>query len=159
MALDVLSTASKTIIAKAERRDRSVHRLLEKLVEVYRFMTQDDTLRKIESMRDVVGKIVRETLECACFIRDYSHMKIFWKRCGKTVLSESDIIIKKYNDTLDGLMQQFQDQVDRDVAVCVQRTGDTLDLGDIAYAKGVGPNIMKQCLPGTRTEILSQITD
>jgi hypothetical protein len=38
-------------------------------------------------------------------------------------------------------------------------SGDTLDLEDIAYAKGAGLNTMKQCLPGTRTEILSQITD
>ncbi|KAG2158570.1 uncharacterized protein EDB93DRAFT_1334518 [Suillus bovinus] len=56
MVLGVLSAASKTIIAQAER-DQSVCRLLEKLAEVYRFMTQDDTLGKIDSMRDIVGKI------------------------------------------------------------------------------------------------------
>jgi len=106
-----------------------------------------------------------------------SHTIIIGKRLRKNVLSETDDIIKQYSDTLDGLMQQFRDQVDRDVAVFVRRTGkdpdplltlhlfihtvlgDTLDLGDIAYAKGAGLNTTKQCLPGTRTEILSQITD
>ncbi|KAG2158575.1 uncharacterized protein EDB93DRAFT_1334520, partial [Suillus bovinus] len=99
MTLGVLSAASKTIIAQAER-DQSVHCLLEKLAEVYSFMTQDDTLGKIKSMRDIVGKIVQQTLECARFIRDYSETKSFWKRLGKTVLSETDAIIKKYSDSL-----------------------------------------------------------
>ncbi|KAG1901401.1 uncharacterized protein F5891DRAFT_254157 [Suillus fuscotomentosus] len=158
MALGVLSAASKIIIAQAQR-DHSILSLLKKLAEVYRFMTQDDSLEKIESMRGIVEKIVHQTLECARFIRDYSETKSFWKRLGKNVISETDDTIKQYSDALDGLMQQFRDQVDRDVAVFVQRTGDTLDLGDIAYAKGAGLDTMKQCLPGTRMEILSQITD
>ncbi|KAG1894942.1 uncharacterized protein F5891DRAFT_1281362 [Suillus fuscotomentosus] len=158
MVLGVLSAASKIIVAQAER-DKCIYSLLKKLAEVYRFMTQDDSLSKIESMRGIVGKIVQQTLECARFIRDYSETKNFWKRLGKNVLSETDDVVKRYSDTLDDLVQQFRDQVDRDVAVFVQRTGDTLDLGDIAYAKGAGLNTMKQCLPGTRKEMLSQITD
>ncbi|KAG1848324.1 hypothetical protein DFJ58DRAFT_746859 [Suillus subalutaceus] len=126
------------IIAQAER-DESIYSLLKKLAEIYRFMTQDDSLGKIESMRGIVGKIIQQTR----------------KRVSKNFLSETDGIIKKYSDTLDGLVQQFRDQVDWDVIVFVQPTGDTLDLGDIAYAKGAGLNTMKQCLPGTPTEILS----
>ncbi|KAG2118697.1 uncharacterized protein F5147DRAFT_832558 [Suillus discolor] len=151
MALGVLSAASKA------QRDQSIFSLLKKLAEVYRFMAQDDSLEKIESMRGIVEKIVHQTLECARFIRDYSERKSFWKRVGKNIISETDDTIKQYNDALDGLMQQFRDQVDRDVAVFVH--GDTLDLWDIAYAKGAGLDTMNQCLPGTRMEILSQITD
>ncbi|KAG2089322.1 uncharacterized protein F5147DRAFT_788353 [Suillus discolor] len=57
MALGVLSAASKA------QRDQSILSLLERLAEVYRFMTQDDSLEKIESMRGIVGKIVHQTLE------------------------------------------------------------------------------------------------
>ncbi|KAG2094004.1 uncharacterized protein F5147DRAFT_417508 [Suillus discolor] len=74
MALGVLSAASKIIIAQAQR-DQSILSL--KLAEVYRFIAQDDSLGKIESMRDIVGKIVHQTLECARFIRDYSETKSF----------------------------------------------------------------------------------
>ncbi|KAG1906639.1 uncharacterized protein F5891DRAFT_474763 [Suillus fuscotomentosus] len=161
MALGVLSAASKIIIAQAQR-DQSIINLLKKLAEVYRFMAQDDSLGKIESTRDIVGKIVHQTLECAPFIRDYSETKSFWKRLGKNVISETDGTIKQYSDALDGLMQQFRDQVDRDVAVFIQRTGDTLDLWDVAYAKGAGLDTMKQCLPGTpinSTESLSFFAD
>jgi hypothetical protein len=119
-----------------------VLRLLQKLDEVYGFITQDDNLAKIESMRNVVGKIAQQTLECARFIRDYSETKnfcessgycishtnyiltmIIGKRVGKNILAETDDIITRYNDALDGLMQQFRDQVDRDVAIFVQFAG------------------------------------
>ncbi|KAG2144631.1 uncharacterized protein EDB93DRAFT_1337942, partial [Suillus bovinus] len=89
MALGVLSIASKIIIAQAER-DKSIHSLLKKLAEVYRFMTQDDNLGKIESMRGIVGKVAKQTMECARFIREYSEKKSFWKRVGKNFVAETD---------------------------------------------------------------------
>jgi hypothetical protein len=64
------------ILAQAER-DQSVHSLLQKLNQVYGFITRDDNLSKIESMHDVVGKIAQQTLECARFIREYSETKSF----------------------------------------------------------------------------------
>ncbi|KAG1902624.1 uncharacterized protein F5891DRAFT_1215023 [Suillus fuscotomentosus] len=158
MALGVLSAASKIIVAQAER-DKSIKSLLEQLAEVYHFMTLDDSLSKIESMCGVISKIAQQTLECACFIREYSEMKSFWKRISKNVIAETDDIITQYNDALDGLMQQFCDRTDRDIAIFVQFAGETLDLNGMTYAAGVGLNTMKQCLPGTRKEILSQITD
>ncbi|KAG2118693.1 uncharacterized protein F5147DRAFT_757170 [Suillus discolor] len=85
MALGMLSAASKIIIAQTQR-DQSILNLLKKLAEVYRFMTQDDSLEKIESMRGIVEKIVHQTLECARFIRDYSERKSFWKRREKSYL-------------------------------------------------------------------------
>ncbi|KAG2113852.1 uncharacterized protein F5147DRAFT_787911 [Suillus discolor] len=158
MALGVLSVAAKIILAQAER-DESVDRLLQKLDEVYGFITRDENLSKVKSMHDVIGKIAQQTLECARFIREYSETKSFWKRAGKNIIKETDDIITQYNAALDGLMQQFRDQTLQDVAIFVQFAGDTLDLGDIAYANGAGLNTKKQCLPGMRKEILSQITD
>ncbi|KAG1819391.1 hypothetical protein DFJ58DRAFT_739431 [Suillus subalutaceus] len=143
MALGVLSAASKIIIAQAER-DKSIHSLLEKLAEVYRFMTQEDSLGKIESMRGIVGKVAQQTIECARFIREYSETESFWKR---------------YNNALDGLMQQFRDQTDRDVAIFVHSAGEKLDLSGMVYAGGAGLDTAKQCLSGTRTDILSQIIE
>ncbi|KAG1904384.1 uncharacterized protein F5891DRAFT_1275928 [Suillus fuscotomentosus] len=158
MALGVLSAAAKIILAQAKR-DESMDRLLQKLDEVYGFITRDENLSKVESMHNVIGKIAQQTLECARFIREYSETKSFWKRVGKNIIKETDDIITQYNAALDSLMQQFRDQALQDAAIFVQFAGDTLDLGDIAYAKGAGLNTKKQCLPGTRKEILSQITD
>ncbi|KAG2029826.1 hypothetical protein BDR03DRAFT_1017894 [Suillus americanus] len=162
VVLGVLSTASKIILAQTER-DQSVQSLLKKLEEVYRFMSQDDTLGQISSKRDIFGRIAQQTLECASFIRDYSEKKSFWKRLGKNVISETDDLITRYNKALDELMQQFRDQAIRDVADLVRCTsdelGDKLDLSSMPYAAGAGLDTTKQCLPGTRTAILSQITE
>jgi len=64
------------IIAQAER-DRSINNLLQKLAGVYRFITQDGDLGKIESMHSIVGKIIQQTLECARFIRNYTETESF----------------------------------------------------------------------------------
>ncbi|KAG2113855.1 uncharacterized protein F5147DRAFT_834817 [Suillus discolor] len=139
MALGVLSAAAKIILAQVKR-DESVDRLLQKLDEVYGFITRDENLSKVESMHDVIGKIAQQTLECARFIREYSETKSFWKRIGKNVVAEMDDIVTRYNDALDGLMQQFRDQTDRDVAIFVQFAGETLDLNGMTYAAGAGLN-------------------
>ncbi|KAG2141160.1 uncharacterized protein EDB93DRAFT_1338661 [Suillus bovinus] len=76
MALGILSAAAKIILTQAER-DESVDRLLQKIDEVYNFITQDENLSKVESMHDVIGKIAQQTLECARFIREYSETKNF----------------------------------------------------------------------------------
>ncbi|KAG2151029.1 uncharacterized protein EDB93DRAFT_1103260 [Suillus bovinus] len=76
MALGVLSCAAKIIIAQADR-DAGVLKLLDKLCEVYSFMTQDEMLGKISSMSAILGKISQQTRECAQFIKDYSEISNF----------------------------------------------------------------------------------
>ncbi|KAG2127907.1 uncharacterized protein EDB93DRAFT_1269722 [Suillus bovinus] len=172
MALGVLSCAAKIIIAQADR-DVAVLELLKKLGEVYSFITQDEMLGQISSMHAILGKISQQARECAHFISNYSKISSFWKRLKKNVISETTDTIAKYNDMLDRLMQNFHDQVARDVAIHiheigthiqdiaihVHRTEEILDLSGVTYADGAGLNTRKQCLQGTCTEILSQITE
>ncbi|KAG2087913.1 uncharacterized protein F5147DRAFT_658845 [Suillus discolor] len=77
IALGVLSCASKMVIAQLDR-DQAVHHLVDKLDQVYDFMIQDETLGQISSMRDILGQISQQTLECARFIRDYAETKSFF---------------------------------------------------------------------------------
>jgi hypothetical protein len=90
MALGVLSWSSKVclffylpishcssvqiILAEVDR-DAAVLQLLEKLCEVYGFMTQDQMLGQMSPA--ILGKISQQTRECAHFIRDYSEIKSF----------------------------------------------------------------------------------
>ncbi|KAG1901684.1 uncharacterized protein F5891DRAFT_1107771 [Suillus fuscotomentosus] len=161
MVLGMLSAASKVLLAQTER-DKSVQSLLNKLEQVYGFMSQKDTLGQISSKRSIAGRIAQQTLEYAYFIRDYSEKKSFWKRLGKNVISETDDLISRYNNALDDFMQQFRDQALRDIADLVRCTsdklGDKLDLSGMPYAAGAGLNTTKLCLPGTRTNVLSRIT-
>ncbi|KAG1807568.1 hypothetical protein EV424DRAFT_230934 [Suillus variegatus] len=156
MALGVLSCASKIILAQANR-DDAILSLYMKLGQVYGFMTQDDTLHQISSMSTILGQVSQQTLECAHFIMDYSEKKNFWRRLGKNVISETDDTIQRYNNVLDALMQNFRDQVARDVAIYTHRTSEILDLSGMAYAEAAGLDTRKRCLPGTRMDILSDI--
>ncbi|KAG1861063.1 hypothetical protein C8R48DRAFT_801715 [Suillus tomentosus] len=81
MALGVLSCAAKQsftqiILAQADR-DAAVLKLLEKLCQVYSFITQDQMLSQISSMRIILGQISQQTFDCAQFIQKYSETKNF----------------------------------------------------------------------------------
>ena len=52
-------------------RDHSIKSLFLKMEEVYTFLTGEE-LWRIESMKAVVERITRQTLECSYFIREYS---------------------------------------------------------------------------------------
>jgi hypothetical protein len=140
------------ILAQADR-DEALLKLLQKVSEVYGFITQDKMLDRISSMHAILGKVSQQTRECAHFIRKYSETRNFCecqkllrsvpsqastiitgKRIGKNVLSETTDTIQKYSDVFDGLMQNFRHQVTRDVAIHIQdiavhvhRTGKCLD--------------------------------
>ncbi|KAG2340344.1 WD40 repeat-like protein [Suillus weaverae] len=167
MALGALSCASKIVLAQVDC-DKAVLRLVDKVDQVYGFILQDETLSQISSahsndgqvslMDSIIGKISQQTLECAHFIRDYSQTKNFWKRAGKNIFSETNDAIQQFIDNLDTLMQNFRGQIDRDVAIFIHRTGDELNLIGMTYAVGAGLDTGKQCLPGTRTDIISKIT-
>ncbi|KAG2122145.1 uncharacterized protein EDB93DRAFT_1259302 [Suillus bovinus] len=166
MALGVLSCTAKIILAQTNR-DAAVLKLLKKLCEVYDFITQDGKLDQQLSMRatSVLGKISKQIRECANFISNYSETSNFWKRLGKNIASETTDTIQKYNDVLDGLMDNFRHQVLLDVAVRVDdidiqvhHIGQILELSGMTYAEGAGLDTRKECLQGTRTEVLSDIT-
>ncbi|KAG2066758.1 hypothetical protein BDR04DRAFT_1029204, partial [Suillus decipiens] len=162
MALGVLSCAAKIILAQAGR-DEAVLELFKKICEVYNFISQDDTLRQISSMRIILGKISRQTHECANFIKNYSKTKNFWKRLEKNVVSETQDTIKKYKGVFDRLLQNFRDKVARHVTIHVHEAihVDRIEvaLSGMTYAEGAGLDTKRECLQGTRTEILSQITE
>ncbi|KAG2358148.1 hypothetical protein BDR07DRAFT_1463169 [Suillus spraguei] len=128
MALGMLSFSAKIILAQVEY-DTAVLKLLEKL-----------------------GR----THECAYFIENFPEVKKLWSRLTRSVVSQTDDIINKYNDVFDRLMD-FQDQHTYVVThICAEKL---LGLRDIAYARGAGLVSRKECLQGTRTEILSEITE
>jgi hypothetical protein len=134
------------ILAQADR-DTAVLQLLEKLGDVYSFVTQNQKLSQIESMIAILGKISQQTRECAHFIENYAETKNFCeydtmlrsvpsqastiitgKRLGKNIGSETTVTIQKYSDVFDKLMQNFRDQVTLDVAIHIHRTGEGSDV-------------------------------
>ncbi|KAG2350128.1 WD40 repeat-like protein [Suillus weaverae] len=138
-------------------RDAAVSCLLSKISDVYALLTERDGLARIASMLEIYGKIARQTLECADFVVHYSDMKSFWRRLGKHVLNETEAAIQRHNEVLDNLMQQFRDQIALTTIETVHRIAEDLDVSGMEYVPGAGRNTSKNCLLGTREDILSEI--
>jgi len=67
----------QTIIDQTNR-DDSVHALLSKMDEVYTFLTTTE-LDDIRSMKAIIERITRQTLECSYFIQAYCENQKFRK--------------------------------------------------------------------------------
>jgi hypothetical protein len=62
------------------------------------------------------------------FVPCRAYAIITGKRLGKNVLSETADTIKKYNDVFDRLMQNFRDNLTREVTIHVIYTGKCSDI-------------------------------
>ncbi|KIO10658.1 hypothetical protein M404DRAFT_20906 [Pisolithus tinctorius Marx 270] len=156
IALGILTAASQLIIAQANL-DSAISELLKKVGSVYAFLSDDDTIKNIDTMRVPLANIARVIGACAQFIRDYLETTNFWRRLGKNIMSETQTAIDDYTKTLDGLMQQYRDCQTRDIQINIYRVLEDLNMEGMAYAGGAGLNTMKKCLENTRTEILQDI--
>ena len=81
------------------------------------------------------------------------------RRLGKNVFSETDTKVANYNSMLDKLMQEFRDRALLGVQYGVQQIREDLSLDSLVCAGRVGVNQEKQCLDGTRTQILNEVVD
>ena len=104
------------------------------------------------------------------------------------VFSEAEALVQRYNDVFNKLLQDFRDKSAGDTLVVVHRiwedlvpkvddlresfsnytlshlpdarnAGDAVDLNSMPYAGGASLKTEKICLPGTREELLNEITN
>ncbi|KIO01533.1 hypothetical protein M404DRAFT_726737, partial [Pisolithus tinctorius Marx 270] len=156
IALGILTAASQLLITQANL-DNAISELLKKVGSVYAFLSDDDTIKNIDTMRVPLAKIAQVINTCAQFIRDYSETTNFWKRLGKNIMSETQTAINDYSKNLDELMQQYRDCQTWDIQINVYHVLEDLNMEGMAYTGGAGLNTMKKCLENTRTEILQDI--
>ena len=81
------------------------------------------------------------------------------RRLGKNVLSETNIKATNYNSKLDTLMQEFRDRALLGVQYDIQQIREDFSLDSLVCAGRFGLNQEKQCLDGTRTQILNDVVD
>ncbi|KAG2156452.1 uncharacterized protein EDB93DRAFT_1247160 [Suillus bovinus] len=106
-------------------------------------------------MSEICEKIARQTLECANVVVHYSDMKSFY--FASTVFDETEATIQRHNEVLDNLIQQFRDKMALTNTETVHRIAEDQDINGMEYVRGAGRNTAKNCLPGTREDILSDI--
>ncbi|TDL14446.1 hypothetical protein BD410DRAFT_833076, partial [Rickenella mellea] len=171
MAWSVLSAAHKTILAQSDRDDR-IQQLYEIMDNVYAIVIQAET-SEIESHKKVIGCMVRQTTECGYFITSYAKNKNFWLRLAKNAISGADIAIENFRAKFEDLKKEFHEEAVRSTEITVMRTeilaasildevknlATEVDLKDLPYANDARFRSDKQCLAGTREEVLDEITN
>ncbi|KAJ7096825.1 WD40-repeat-containing domain protein, partial [Mycena epipterygia] len=160
VAWNILTLAYKVVQKQQDTDDRLLE-LVQTMVEVYSFVEDVEFLsQKIKRLEDSVLGITRETVECAIFIHEYTG-KGFAGRVVRDTWSDTSETI----DRLSAVLLQLKDAFDRGIAI--QTTFISVKLLDAVESI---PQILKDlnpaefdaatrevCLPGTRTEILSEI--
>ncbi|GJJ10640.1 hypothetical protein Clacol_004867 [Clathrus columnatus] len=87
-------------------------------------------------------------------------------RAGINIIEPIELRVQSYQDSFKKLLAQFQTCSALHTEISVGRllelnksTGENLDLNDLPYASGAGLHTGKQCLLGTRVEVLDEIVD
>jgi hypothetical protein len=67
---------SKVVLAQMAR-DESINHLIETMADVYSFVQEAESLKKIELHNQILLHMAQQTVECGYFIRDYARNKNF----------------------------------------------------------------------------------
>lgn len=173
IALGILTAAAQSLTNQSNL-DHDLSDLIGAVRAVYVFLLEDNSIQNIESMREVLRRIVQVTSDAAWFIKNYSETKELWKQQSKNIVFETWVRTDGYTKLLNSLVQQYQDCVFRDVHTNIYHVLEDLnpvrgeldlvrgDLGELSlegmvYAGGASVNKTRTCLDGTRAEILSEI--
>ncbi|CCM06665.1 uncharacterized protein FIBRA_08950 [Fibroporia radiculosa] len=158
IAVGVLFSASEAIL-KQEERDDDVKDLFSKILDVYSLVIKRKEQATDRSMGKVLMDLAQQVRVCVDFIVCYTKDKNYWLRLFESARKNTGAVIKEYNAALDDQMQRFRDQNALQTTLFVYRIADDVNLNDMEYASGVSLNTSKQCLEGTRTDILLEIKD
>ncbi|GJJ10687.1 hypothetical protein Clacol_004914 [Clathrus columnatus] len=147
-----------TVVTDTQKVDQDILDLFDTLDSTYKFIEDATDIKNYHE--GILSGLAKQTVE--------------WIRVGVNVIGEPiKLRVKSYQDAFARLRDEFKTRSALHTEVAVGRLlelnqsmskdisylGETLDLDCLPYAAGVGLHTGKQCLPGTRMEILDEITD
>ena len=155
--------------------DASIGDLVTTIERTYELVMINKDSSKINATKDILVEIAQVVQECAQFVTKYSETKAFctspipvvfmkyiffiglW--LGKSVSSETTAKVTDYNQKLEKLMQELQDQPVPDIQCGIQQIYEDRSSNCLACVDRAGLNEAKKCLDGTRMEVLNEIVD
>ncbi|KAF7354164.1 WD40 repeat-like protein [Mycena venus] len=152
-------------VKKQQYRDEKVLELVQAMIEVYSFVEDTKFISdKVRCLENLVTAVVKQTWECAIFIREYTGHG-FGGRLIRNTWSDT-------NQKVEGLSEallKLKDAFDRGLAFqtvffSVAIKADTEYLVQSDRLKSLNPleldaSQRTMCLPGTRQDVLAAITD
>jgi hypothetical protein len=136
----------KIVVAQRDR-DENIRRLLLALDDVYSFISEVETLKKIESHREVIARLMKQTTICAHFISSYAEKKNFCMmflrisedqhfhhylflsgiRMGTHLVSNADDTIKEFQAVFSQLKAEFQGRAVVHIEISAMRILDNVE--------------------------------
>ncbi|KDQ11677.1 hypothetical protein BOTBODRAFT_189671 [Botryobasidium botryosum FD-172 SS1] len=149
-------------LTKAQiQRDERVAKLALTIHDHYATLDMIQDIRKEKGLEDVLEMTLKQTVECAWFIRQYI-AKSFGGRLIGQVFSDADEKIEGFEAAFRNLRESFRDRSLAQITLVTLRAAsriDTLYLKEQLRPVHLDPSIRSQCLPGTRGRELRLITD
>ncbi|GJJ09790.1 hypothetical protein Clacol_004014 [Clathrus columnatus] len=147
--------------------DQNMLELFETLDATYKFIEDTKEIENYPSYKRILSTLAKQTVDCAYFIRDYAKNANFWARVGKNVIGGPiKTRVQTYQATFSKLLAEFGTHLSLHTDLSVSRVLESnqeicevLYLDSLPYAMGAGLNTRKQCLLGTRMEVLDEIVD
>jgi len=173
MAWSILSAIPQALLTQLHL-DESVRGLFATMVDVYSFVLDADPLKSAgtkdrtkaqQKIVEILVAMAAQTTECAYFIRVYAEKRSFWLRAMKHIVSHANSQIQTYQTKFTQLCEAYSARAMLDIEISVLRILDDVDnlvsevqLDDMPYAEGAKYDPYKQCLGGTRQQIIEEIT-
>ncbi|CCM00585.1 uncharacterized protein FIBRA_02621 [Fibroporia radiculosa] len=157
---DIFKCASEMILTHVHRHEE-LFDLLKSIADIYGELVADkEFLGDCRIAAElVVEKLARQLLECADFITHYSEKLVFWNKLGKDADRETCASVQHFQEILNSFMQDIRRHTFNEKSPTVYRGVLDIDLSGLEYTSAAGVNESKQCLPGSRREVLSEIQD
>ncbi|GJJ09721.1 hypothetical protein Clacol_003945 [Clathrus columnatus] len=145
--------------------DQNILELFETLDATYKFIEDTKEIENYPSYKCILSTLAKQTVDCAYFIRDYAKIANFWARVGKNVIGGPiKARVQTYQTAFSRLLAEFGTHLSLHTELAVSRVlewnqeiCEVLYLDSLPYAMGAGLNTRKQCLLGTRIEVLNEI--
>ncbi|KAK6993276.1 WD40 repeat-like protein, partial [Favolaschia claudopus] len=165
-AWKVLTSVYK-IVQNQREADEKVAQLVEAMARLYSFAKEvDSVVNNSKPVQDIVLRITMQTMECALLLREYSGHGFLGRIAKTSILGVGQRI-----DELTAALLRLKDEFDRGIAVQttvvsaqildkVEKLENSSVLSDLKRARRSShrPSTRRECLPGTRSEIIEHIT-
>ncbi|KAJ7653551.1 hypothetical protein DFH06DRAFT_1474728 [Mycena polygramma] len=164
MAWKILTSVYQAVKREQATEDK-LHKLVDTIVAVYSFTEETDMLAKsVKNLEDKYLAIVKQTVECALFIREYSGHG-FTARAIRNTGDNIDSMIDSLSETLLKLRDSLESSMNvQGVFLSTQVLQKVDRLVQSDALKTLDPVPMNAgsrptCLQGTRVQLLDEISD
>ncbi|KAF8239905.1 hypothetical protein L208DRAFT_1449630 [Tricholoma matsutake] len=163
LAWQILSVGLQLVKGQQDR-DGQISDLITTMDDIYSFVTVADDLKKNKVLQDTVEQILKQTIECAFFIKEYAQRNFGVRAVTQPFLETSDLITK-FCTEFTRLRANFETRVELHTTLVLSRAVPIVDaIRRDQVLSSLRPVVIDEydrstCLPNTRLEVIKSITE